>query len=690
MNIQRSFVACLVFAISPLAWAQQLDEVVIVTSRLRESSVDNVPSSTTVLPAKTLERAGLAHFGDVVNMVPNLNWASGTARPRYFQLRGIGELEQYQGAPNPSVGFLIDDIDFSGVGMPATTFDVEQIEVLRGPQGTAYGANALAGLISVRTREATTESTFRGEVTGGDHDTYGAGVVLGGALAGSESAAFRVVAQHYESDGFRRNVFLGRDDTNGYDESTLRAKLRLEPSDALSAQLTLMYVDIDDGYDGFSVDNSRITQSDDPGRDEQRSTAAALRLDYSGLDAFSVRSTTTWSQSDIFYSFDGDWGNDAFWGVNAPYDYTSAFDRRRRAVSQDVRLLSPDTTEIQWLVGAYVLDVNETNAQEDAESGFVYNALDSVYDATNVAAYAQVDVATSARSAISFGLRGEQREARYRDSNSESASPEESMWGGHLSYTFSKTERHNYYLTLSRGYKAGGFSIGAAIPASRREFSSESLWNVESGSAWQSADGRWSLRGALFYMDRQDLQVSSSEQLDPGDPLSYVFYTDNAASGSNYGFEGTISVRASERFTVGASLGLLESEYQDYRTGDPIRDAALDGREQTHAPSYQYAVYGEFRHPSGFLARADVQGLDDFFFSASHEQHSSPYQLVHLKLGYEGRRWSAFAWARNVFDERYSQRGFFFRTEPPDFPEKRYVQLADGRQLGVTVAFDFQ
>ena len=105
-----------------------------------------------MLDAHTLELAGVQHFQDVLGLVPNLNWSAGTSRPRFFQMRGIGELEQWQGAPNPSVGFLIDGIDFSGVGMPATLSDVERIEVLRGPQGTAYGANALAGLIAVNTR----------------------------------------------------------------------------------------------------------------------------------------------------------------------------------------------------------------------------------------------------------------------------------------------------------------------------------------------------------------------------------------------------------------------------------------------------------------------------------------------------------------------------------------------------------
>jgi iron complex outermembrane receptor protein len=121
--------------------------------------------SVTVMGGDTLREAGVQHLQDVLGLVPNLNWASGSSRPRYFQLRGIGENDQWQGAPNPSVGFLIDGMDFSGVGMAATLFDVEQVEVLRGPQGAIHGANALAGLINVRTqcRDAGVRSAYRTE-----------------------------------------------------------------------------------------------------------------------------------------------------------------------------------------------------------------------------------------------------------------------------------------------------------------------------------------------------------------------------------------------------------------------------------------------------------------------------------------------------------------------------------------------
>src|SRR5664279_2959407 len=134
--------ACLSVVVTAGA-AEQLEEVVI-TASLRPAVASQLAQSATVLNAAQLAQSGVQHFADVLSLTPNLAAAGGTSRPRYFQLRGIGEQDQYQGAPNPSVGFLIDGIDFSGVGMPATLFDVDAVEVLRGPQASVYGANALA------------------------------------------------------------------------------------------------------------------------------------------------------------------------------------------------------------------------------------------------------------------------------------------------------------------------------------------------------------------------------------------------------------------------------------------------------------------------------------------------------------------------------------------------------------------
>ena len=199
------------------------------------------------------------------------------------------------------MGFLIDDIDFSGVGMPATLFDTKQIEVLRGPQGTTYGANALAGLISVRTEDPGTDFDLRSEITGATYDTRAAGLVVGDGFAGG-AAGWRLVAQEYLSDGFRHDAYLDENSTNGYDEGTVRGKLHWQVTDALAADLTLMHVNIDNGYDAWSIYNTYTTYSNQPGKDAQLSNGAALRLSnvFSGVGE--LRSVTSTANSKITYS----------------------------------------------------------------------------------------------------------------------------------------------------------------------------------------------------------------------------------------------------------------------------------------------------------------------------------------------------------------------------------------------------
>src|SRR5271167_951535 len=235
---------------SPAEAAEDADQPlveIVVTATLRSIPLEQMPGSVTVLGSAALHDAGQEHFEDVLPLVPNLNWAGDTSRPRYFQIRGIGELQQYQGAPNPSVAFLIDDIDFSGLGSAATLFDVDEIEVLHGPQGTAYGANALAGLIYVKGREPSDTFGGRAELDAGDYAERSYGAVITGPVAALDSA-FRLAAQQYTSDGFYRNVYLGRD-TDNRNELTLRGRWRYEPNDQWRVDLALLRVQIDNGYD---------------------------------------------------------------------------------------------------------------------------------------------------------------------------------------------------------------------------------------------------------------------------------------------------------------------------------------------------------------------------------------------------------------------------------------------------------
>jgi outer membrane receptor protein involved in Fe transport len=639
-----------------------------------------VPASITVLGQETLQAAGLQHFGDVLGLVPNLNWSGGTSRPRFFQLRGIGELEQYQGAPNPSVGFLIDDIDLSGVGMPATLFDTQQVEVLRGPQGTRYGANALAGLVKIKTRDAATTPDFHAEVTGAEDDTWSAGVAGGGPI-GSAGSAWRIAGQTFSSDGFLRNAYLDRDGTNGRDETTLRGKLRWELAPGWRADLAALYVDIDNGFDAFTPDNSRTTLADNPGRDAQR--ARGVSADVAGrIGVYTVRSVSGYARSDSVYSFDGDWGNDVYWGEFAPYDYFSRYARERSTLSQDLRVESNPGGGVDWVAGLYALRLNEDSQQRDEFAGELLRPLLATsYAATSLAAYGEAEWPLSNRLSLTAGMRVETRSADYSDSDGARFDPRDAMVGGQVSLQGPLGGSNQWYATVARGYKAGGFNIGQFVPDERRQFAPEYLWNAESGLRFGNAEA--GVRGdiAFFYMWREDQQVATSFQLDPGDPLSYVFYTDNAARGRNYGLEASLAWQPAERLNLGVTLGLLHSEYVGYRYGD--RD--LDGREQAHAPGYQYSLSAQWGGGEGWMARADLSGVDAFYFDTSHDQRSDPYTLLNLKAAYLRGPWSVEAWVRNVMNENYAVRGFYFGLEPPDYADKLYFQRGDGRLAGITL-----
>lgn len=672
-------------------------EEIIVSADFRERAADELPSSITVLDNDAIDALAVQHFEELIAVIPNLNWSGDGNRAQFFQIRGVGELEQYEGAPNPSVGFIIDDIDFSGIGGIATLFDIEQIEVLRGPQGTRYGANAIGGLIYVESTAPTQEWSGKVALGGGQDDAYSAGVAVGGPLTDDRSLTFRASAHHHESDGFRENAFLGRDDTNGRNETSWRARLLWQPSEDWSLKLATMLVDMDDGYDAFAIDNSLTVLSDDPGRDAQRSLGSALRATWSGAERFELTSITSMANSEIDFGFDADWGNPQSWAPFT-YDFISVNDRDRETLSQEFRLTSTDEGRLfgdstDWLVGVYLLDLDErlTTRNEgiyiDPFSGFtdpLDDTLSSRFEALNVAVFGQLNFDVGEAGELGFGLRVENRGTDYTDSNGLALDPEETMLGGELSYTHMFGDGLTAFVALSRGYKAGGFNLGP-VPEGGREFEQEALWSLETGVKALWLDGSLAFDGSIFYTRRVDQQVRTSVQLNPNDPASFIFFTDNAARGRSIGLEAEVRWLPVEEWQLYASIGLLDAEFDEFSS----EAADLSGRDQAHAPNYTLALGGEYRHPTGFFARLDLSARDAFFFDVSHNQRSEAYWLANARVGYETERWTGELWARNLFDEAYAVRGFFFGNEPPAFAPELYIRRGDPRQVGATFEMRF-
>jgi iron complex outermembrane receptor protein len=685
-----SLVVLLIEASAATAQQPARLEPVVVTATLKSEPAARRPGGVSVLAGDAVHEAGVVHLEELLPQLPSLSWAGASSRPRYYQLRGIGELEQYQGAPNPSIGFLVDEIDFSGIGMIASLFDVEQIEVLRGPQGTRYGANALGGLIKVKTRDPLPQREFDTQLTVGDDGLWSAGAAAAGPLGTSAmiQGAWRAVIERAVTDGFRDNRFLGRNDTNGRDETTARLKFRVGPEDGWSADLALLYAEFDNGYDAFAIDNSLTTLSDRPGRDAQRSAGASLDLEWPLAGGRTLRSITAWADSDIVASFDGDWGNDQSWGDAGPYDFFSDTRRGRATLSEDLRLAGDEDGPVAWLAGLWLLRLEEDNRIADdglyLADSFV-RLLDSRYRATSAALYGQAEWTATPETTVTAGLRVEERDARYADSDGVAFDPVDRMWGGELAVAHRLDRTQSVWASLARGLRAGGFNIGTSVPDDRRQFTPEYLWSVETGWKGQRADGRARADLNLYYMWREDPQVSTSLQLDPEDPLTFIFLTDNAGGGDAFGLESSASLLVGERTTLEAMLSWMESAYHGYRFGD--RD--LGGRAFAHAPEWKTSLAATWRHPAGWMARLDLSGESGFYFDTSHDQRADSRFLASVRAGFEAESWSIELWAHNLFDERYPVRGFYFENEPPDFPTRLYLRWGDPRQLGLTVRYAF-
>jgi iron complex outermembrane receptor protein len=241
-------------------------------------------------------------------------------------------------------------------------------------------------------------------------------------------------------------------------------------------------------------------------------------------------------------------------------------------------------------------------------------------------------------------------------------------------------------VTLARGYKGGGFNIGSQILSEQRSFGPESLWSLESGFKYLPVGSPAQWTADVFYMRRHDMQVYLSEQLQPNNPLDYVFFTQNASQGENFGLESEGSYNLGTRWRVSGSAALLRTRYLGV-TG-VFTDLDIDGRAQPFAPGYEFSAAIEYHTAGGLFARLDSRAIDSFYYYTSDAQTSHSYHLENLRVGYQRGAWTASLWVHNLFNVQYAQQGFYFGLIPPNFPNQSFLQLGDPRQIGVTVRYD--
>ena len=682
----------LVAAPSSHAQTSSTLEEVVITAVLMTSDANRV-SASTVGRVESAQR-GAAHFEDLLTILPNVNASSGASRQRFFQIRGIGERSQFIEPINPSVVILQDGVDLSGLGSALTTFDVAGMTVLRGPQGSLMGAGALAGLIDV-TSTAPADRTEATIGLGIENDNgRRANITANTAL--TDALSVRIAHQNYRSDGWVKNTFLGVSDTNRRDERTSRLALRHDGGNNV-IEAGVSHLDIANGYDAFSLDNTRQTLSDQPGEDSLDLTSGFIRWRYNGSTVGS-KLQLSHVEADSLYSYDEDW---SYVGIRPFWEYSS-FDAYARDVDRTTiewRISPAASAEIDWIVGIY--------GREDSETlGRTYTYLTSPFASTNTtdtwAAFGQLSTALRPDISFTVGGRLEHRDLKYRDSAAVDEQFSDHYWTGKASIEWQINTEQSVYATIARGVRGGGVNASlsstllalaeendVAAYTSRTRFDEEELLSTELGWRLRSADDTLRASLAIFSMDRNDQQVKGSLVIPRADgSTSFTDFTDNAATGTNRGLELTVDWQASEKLTLNLAVGSLDAHFDEYINVDGVR---LSGRDQPQAPSWQYRLNATWKLTSRLTGSLESTVRDTFYLSDRHNFRSPRAELINANLMWEGSSWIVSVWGRNLTDKLTVTRGFgTFGNDPrKDYALEPYYQFGEPRTVGTTLSYRF-
>ena len=680
-----------------------LDEIIVESGFVSKSYL-NSTSSLTLIQLNEIRESGADHLEDLIKRVSNLNWAGGTSRPRYFQLRGIGERSQYfgEGPPNFSIGYVLDDIDLSGLGMIGQLIDIDQIEVFKGPQSSVFGSNAIGGVISLRSGKPDKKNTFRYSLTFGDDQKKGLSGFINYKVLNNLFA--RVSTSYNYSNGFRNNQFLDLEDTNKKDELFARAKIFFRPTKNFNILGTVILSNFKNGYDAWAPDNNDtfITYSNNLGEDSQKTNAGSIRLNYEFHNNLSLKVISSYSKTHQVHNYDGDWANDEYWLLEHGFDpnvegwsysFYDSNNRKRNNFSQEFRLSNEN-----YILGFYYNKLKEV----DDAVGYLYGGLadqaDSEYEFQKLAAYFQSFYKISDNTKFDLSVRLEDYLYNYLGNSTDNyyytsipvVSFDQSkifrdpMLGYKMSISYKRDHFSNLFISYARGYKAGGANQQPFLDIVNRSFNAEYIDNFEIGLKTIRELYVLSITG--FYGFRRDQQVSISSQQDLGNPNSFYFFTGNSGKGNLRGVEAELAYKVSNFLSTSSSIGFLDTYVEQFFYQTSTGPSYGGNRESAMAPRLTGSLELKYGIEKTYLS-LNTSYKSSYYFSDSHDNKSEAYFLSDFAAGHSLGKINLKFWAKNIFNKKFVTRGFYFGLIPPNYPEELWLSYGNPRHLGVTIEY---
>jgi iron complex outermembrane receptor protein len=727
-----------VVALMASAWAGEAlaqptpDEIgdIIITAQRREQRLQDVGIAVTAIRPEALVRTGAQTVSDIERLAPGLEieQAFGGGQPQ-FRLRGVG-FEDYATNNTPTVGIYQDEVAFPiPAGTQGLLFDLERVEVLRGPQGTLYGRNTTGGAINLITGNPTDALSAGGSVEFGNLDLLRVEGFVSGGLG--EAVRLRVAAATLQGGGFqqrredgarlgdqdiiavRTKIALGRED--GRLSVLLGAQYNRDRSEGRGVYLFNPTVPPVAGQPVFGPDRRRNLTSwglsdsfaailgydtdQRPLRDNDSWLGwADVRFDLGFATLTSITAYQTLNRIEL-----NDWaalqlGNSDVW-----------FRSKANVLSQETRL-SGGADGFVWTAGIYYSRerLDEVYRSDFLDAGFFLSAFTPYeQNVRSIAGFGQVEYALTERLNLVGGL-------RYEDENrdliglstigilangfeipfvlDQDRSVDLSELTGRAAAEYKLREDALLYASVSRGVKSGGFTaVNTLAPQQVDPFKPETLWAYEAGFKGDFADRRVQLNGAFFYYDYRDQQVQGVVLSEVGGVTTRIGRITNAPRSRIWGFELEGVFQIGEQLTLTHTLGYKEGEYREFL--DPDLSGNIVDRKGQDIGFPRFSLGGEARwvKPLGdfdlttsfgwsyrddstlavLRAAGDTYRVDDYWLADAS-----------LGLGPRGGRWQASLFARNLFDTGYDEaRNFFiggFDIAAPGRPRTWGVRL-EGR-----------
>lgn len=705
-------------AVSP-AWAEaetgvtSLIEEIRVTARGRSEQLRKIPDTVTAFTADDLARGEIRTVEDLISRTPGVYMINdqdpGT---NIVTVRGVST-DRLQA---PSVAYVIDGVPLAVTEFfTGRYFDVERVEVLKGPQGALYGKNAIGGVFNVVTRAPGDTLEGQGEIGFGSGNTALAEAGIGGPLMG-ERVRFRLSGLYHETGGFIRNTFLDKK-VDDYTSRNLRARIVADVTDRLTADIRFNLMSEEGGAAYISSNNvtgiadGRLAGDvltdpfgDFEGEAERDWVGLSLRLGWETGDGGEVSAISGYDDYSKDFVEELDFRNDkpiTFFGLPVFPDGVQPISQPKdiRVWTQELRYTSADDRRLRWTAGAFIQDVENIRVDDFGPLLFGGEAPRFDTDSTQMALFAQASYDVTPAFEVTVALRYDRDErkvdVRGNDSGSltEARAEDFDRLQPKVSLAYEVSEDHLLYATYAEGFKTGGFNPPPG-PGDIHEL----VFRPEETRAWEAGaktlwlDGRLALNLAAFMTDYSNYQYFAFIN---GNSLAF-----NVESVDVWGLEVSGAARPLDGLTLDWGFAYTDSEIDSFTAPNPVTLLPTDyaGNKTPNNPEYTLNIGAEYALPVGnggtVRLRADYLRVGKIYYEIDNVLYSPDRDSVDLRVAYARDGWSLSLWARNITDARWAISAFgqgqvgLLAGLGPNGPFDSFT-INRGRQFGAVLAADF-